>query len=88
MDRHIELTRSLFQHEMSLKCPSIPLMMEGGMPSWTTLSFRPWNRFDEAEYERLSGISVSDLHNLRYSAGNVCNRRSFREDASYGLEDW
>ena len=48
-------------------------------PAAKKLCERAWHLYHQAEYENLAGISVSDLYNLRHSAGYVRNRRHFEK---------
>jgi transposase InsO family protein len=48
-------------------------------PAAKKLCERAYHLHDQAEYENLSGISVSHLYNLRHSAGYVRNRRHFEK---------
>ena len=48
-------------------------------PATKKLCERAYRLYDQAEYKRLAGISVSHLYNLRHSAGYVRNRRHFEK---------
>lgn len=48
-------------------------------PAAKKLCERAYHLYGQAEYENLSGISVSHLYNLRHSTGYVRNRRHFEK---------
>ena len=48
-------------------------------PATKKLCERAYHLYDQAEYKRLAGISVSHLYNLRHSAGYVRIRRHFEK---------